>query len=85
MGYAVVEGRRTFGVVFPIFKGTKLRVHGSNSEWSFSTNQIPVIGITTAQIESKWDGKLHRVELKFECNTGESEVIRSALPGFPLP
>jgi len=47
-----------FGVVFPILKGRQLRIHHSDSEWSFSTNQILVTRITTAQmvqIEIKWD------------------------------
>jgi len=39
---------------FP-FLGRQLRIHCSDSEWSFSTNQISVTRITSAQIEIKWD------------------------------
>jgi len=54
----MVDCRRTFGVVFPIPKGRQLRIHCSDSEWSFSTNRISVTRITMArmaQIEMKWD------------------------------
>ena len=54
----MVDGRRTFGVVFPILKGRQLRIHYSDNEWSFSTNPISVTRLTTlqmAQIEIKGD------------------------------
>jgi len=54
----MVDGRRTFEVVFPILKGRQLHIHCSDSEWSFSTNRISVTRITTtqmAQIEINWD------------------------------
>ena len=54
----MVNGRRTFRVVFPILKGSQLHIYCSDSEWSFSTNRISVIRITTAkmaQIEIRWD------------------------------
>jgi len=54
-GYDTVDGRCTFGVVFPVLKGRQLRIHFSNSEWSFSTKRVSVTQITTAQIEIKWD------------------------------
>ena len=38
-----------------IMKGRQLRIHCSDSEWSFSKNRISVTRITTAQIEIKWD------------------------------
>ena len=44
--------------LFPILKGRQLRIHCSDSKWSFSTNQILVTRITMAQmaqIEIKWD------------------------------
>ena len=51
----MVDGRRTFGVMFPILKGRQLCIHSSENEWSFSTKRISVTQITTAQIEIKWD------------------------------
>ena len=51
----MADGRRTFGVVFPILKGRQLRIHCSDDEWSFSTNRISVTRITTAQMKIKWD------------------------------
>ena len=54
----MVDGRRTFGVVFPIFKGRQLRIHCTDCEWPFSTKQISVTRISTAQmaqIEIKLD------------------------------
>jgi len=39
----MIKGRRTFGVVFPIFKGRQLRIHCSDSERSFSKKRISVI------------------------------------------
>jgi len=54
----MVDGRRIFGGVFPILQGRQLRIHHSDSEWSFSTNRISVTQITMAQmaqIEIKWD------------------------------
>jgi len=30
-----VDGRRIFGVVFPILKGRQLRIHHSDSKWFF--------------------------------------------------
>ena len=53
-----VNGRLTFGILFPIFKGSQLRIHCSDSEWYFSTKRTSVTRITTAQlaqIEIKWD------------------------------
>jgi len=57
-GYDTVDCRRAFRVVFPILKGRQLRIHCSDSEWSFFTNRISVTRITTAQmvqIGIKWD------------------------------
>jgi len=54
-GYDTVDGRRAFGVVFPILTGRQLRIHYGDSEWSFSTNRTSVTRITMAQIEIKWD------------------------------
>jgi len=58
-GYDTVDGRRTFGVVFPILKGRQLHIHCGDNDWSFSkNNRRLVIRITTAQmvqIERKWD------------------------------
>ena len=54
----MANGRRTFGVVFPILKGRQLRIHCSDDERSSYTNRISVTQITTvqmAQIEIKWD------------------------------
>jgi len=54
----MVDGRYTFGVVFPIRKGRQLRIHCRDSEWSFSTNPISVTPITMAQmaqLEIQWD------------------------------
>jgi len=51
-------GGRTFAVAYLILKGMQLRIHLSDSEWSFSSNQMRVTRITTAQmvqIEIKWD------------------------------
>ena len=48
-GYDMVDCRRTFGVVFPILKGTQLRIQFSDSEWSFFTNRISVTRITTTK------------------------------------
>jgi len=48
--YDMVDCRRTFGVVFPILKGSQLHIHHSESKWSFSTNRISVTQITTAQM-----------------------------------
>jgi len=54
-GVDTVDGRRSFGVVFPILKGRQLCIHCSDSEWSFPQNEYRVTQITTTQIERKWD------------------------------
>jgi len=54
-GYDTVDGRRTFGIVVPIFKGRQFRIYCSDSKWSFSKKRISVTRITMAQIEIKWD------------------------------
>ena len=51
----MVDGRHTFGVMSPILKGKQPRMHCSDSEWPFSTNRISVTGLTTTQIDIKWD------------------------------
>jgi len=38
-GDDTVDGRRIFGVVFPILQGRQLRIHHSDSEWSFSQTE----------------------------------------------
>ena len=96
-GYDTTNGRRTFGVVFLIPKGRQLRIHCSDSEWSFSTKRVLVARITPAQmaqIEIKWDliikfsnlmiftPSYYRVELKIECNIGENLSYKRCFAGF---
>ena len=40
MTRSMVDGRRIFGVVFHILKGKQLRIHHSDSEWSFPTKKV---------------------------------------------
>ena len=49
-GYDTVDGRRAFGVVFSGVKGRQLRIHCSDSVWSFATNRISATQITTTQM-----------------------------------
>jgi len=85
-GYDTVDGRHTFGVMFPILKGKQPRMHCSDSEWPFSTNPISVTGLTTTQIDIKWD--LIRTFSNLVIFTRlyhRVELMGSALPVFPSP